>query len=123
MGEVNSDNIFIYYCGQESLGRNGVALIVNGRVQNAVLGYSLKDDRMISVNFQGKPFNITVIQVYALTTNAEGAETDWFSTTLSTTTSPRPNQICPLHHRGLEYNSRQSRDTWSNRQVSPWSTK
>ena len=123
MGEVRSDNIYIYYCGQESLGRNGVALIVNGRVQNAVLGYSLKDDRMISVNFQGKPFNITVIQVCALTTNAEGAETDWFSTTLSRTNSPRPNQICPLHHRGLEYSSRQSRDTWSNRQASPWGAK
>ena len=74
MGEFNSDNHYIYYCGQESLRRNGVALIVNKRVQNAVLGYSLKNDRMISVRFQGKPFNITVIQVYALTSNAEEAE-------------------------------------------------
>ena len=65
MGEFNSDNHYIYYCGQESLRRNGVALIVNKRVQNAVLGCNLKNDRMISVSFQGKPFNITAIQVYA----------------------------------------------------------
>ena len=68
---------YIYYCGQESLRRNGVALIVNKRIQNAVLGCNLKNDRMISVLFQGKPFNITVIQVYAPTTNAEEAEPDW----------------------------------------------
>ena len=74
MGEFNSDEHYIYYCGQESLRRNGVALIVNKRVQNAVLGYSLKNDRMISVHFQGKPFNITVIQVYAPSSNAEEAE-------------------------------------------------
>ena len=71
MGECNSDDYYIYYCGQESLGRNGVALIVNKRVQNAVLGCNLKNDRMISVRFQGKLFNITVIQVYALTSNTE----------------------------------------------------
>ena len=74
MGEFNSDDHYIYYCGQESLRRNGVAIIVNKRVQNAVLGCNLKNDRMISVYFQGKPFNITVIQVYALTSNAEEAE-------------------------------------------------
>ena len=74
MGEFNSDDHYIYYCGQESLGSNGVAIIVNNRVQNAVLGCNLKNDRMISVCFQGKPFNITVIQVYALTSNAEKAE-------------------------------------------------
>ena len=78
MGEFNSDEHYIYYCGQESLRRNGVALIVNKRVQNAVLGYSLKNDRMISVRFQGKPFNITVIWVYALTSNAEEAEVEQF---------------------------------------------
>ena len=77
MGTFNSDNHYIYYCGQESLRRNGVAIIVNQRVQNAVLGYSLKNDRMISVHFQGKPFNITVIQVYAPTTNAKESEVDW----------------------------------------------
>ena len=79
MGEFNSDEHYIYYCGQESLRRNGVAIMVNKRVQNAVLGCSLKNDRMISVCFQGKPFNITVIQVYAQpTTNAEKAEVEWF---------------------------------------------
>ena len=67
MGEFNSDDHYIYYCGQESLRRNGVAIMVNKRVQNAVLGRSLKNNRMISVHFQGKPFNITVIQVYAST--------------------------------------------------------
>ena len=78
MGEFNSDDHDIYYCGQTSLKRNGVAIIVNKRVQNAVLGCSLKNDRMTSVHFQGKPFNITVIQVYALMTNAEEAEVEWF---------------------------------------------
>ena len=76
MGEFNSDDHYIYYCGQESIRRNGVALIV--RVQNAVLGCSLKSDRMISVRFQGKPFNIMVIQVYAPTSNAEEAEVEQF---------------------------------------------
>ena len=74
MCEFNSDDHYIYYCGQESLGRNGVAIIVNKRVQNPVLGCNLKNDRMISVRFQGKPFNITVIQVYAPTSNSEEAE-------------------------------------------------
>ena len=74
MGEFNSDDHCIYYCGQESLRRNGVALIVNKRVLNAVFGCNLKNDRMISVRFQGKLFNITVIQVYAPTSNAEEHE-------------------------------------------------
>ena len=78
MGEFNSDDHFIYYCGQESLRRNGVAIIVNQRVWNAVLGCNLWNDRMISVHFQGKPFNITVIQVYAPTSNAEKAEIELF---------------------------------------------
>ena len=78
MGEFNSDDHFIYYCGQESLRRNGVALIVNKRLQNAVLGYNLKNDRMISVHFQGKPFNIMVIQAYAPTSNPEKAEVEQF---------------------------------------------
>ena len=77
MGEFNSDNHYIYYCGQESL-RIGVAIMVNKRVQNAVLGCNLKKDRMISVRLQGKPFNITVIQVYAPTSNAEEAEVERF---------------------------------------------
>ena len=74
MGEFNSDDHYIYYRGQESLRRNGVTIMVNKRVRNAVLGCNLKSDRMISVRFQGKPFNITVIQVYAPTSNAEEAE-------------------------------------------------
>ena len=78
MGEFNSDDHYIYCCGQESLERNGVAIIVNKRVRNAVLGCNLKNNRMISVHFQGKPFNITVIQVYALTGNAEEAEVEQF---------------------------------------------
>ena len=78
MGKFNSDDHYIYYCGQESLRRNEVALIVNKRVRNAVLGFKLKNDRMISVRFQGKPFNITVIQVYAPTSNAEETEVEWF---------------------------------------------
>ena len=78
MGEFNSDDHYIHYYGQESLRRNGVALIVNKRVWNAVFGCSLKNDRMISVHFQGKPFNIMVIQAYALTSNAEEAEVERF---------------------------------------------
>jgi len=74
MGEFNSDDHYIYYCGQESLRRNEVAIIVNKTVQNAVLGCSLKNDRMISVRFQGKPFNSTIIQLYAPTSNPEEAE-------------------------------------------------
>ena len=78
MGEFNSDDHYIYYCGQESLRRNGVAIMVNKRVQKAVIGCNLKNDRMISVHLQGKPFNITVIQVYAPTNNAEEAEVERF---------------------------------------------
>ena len=78
MGEFNSDNHYIYYCGQESLRRNGVAIMVNKRAWNAVLGCNLKNDRMNSVCFQGKPLNITVIQVYALTRNAEEAAVERF---------------------------------------------
>ena len=76
MGEFNSDDHYIYYCGQESFRRNGVTLKINKRVQNAVLGSHLKNSRMISVRFQGKPLNITVIQVYFLTSNAEEAEVE-----------------------------------------------
>ena len=78
MGEFNSDDHYIYYCGQESLRRNGVAIMVNKRVRNAVLGCNLKNDRMISVHLQGKPFKITVIHVYASTSNAEEAEVEQF---------------------------------------------
>ena len=78
MGEFNSDDHYIYYCRLESLRRNGVAIMVNKRVRNAVLGCNLKNDRMISVHFQGKPFSITVIQVYAPTSNAKEAEVERF---------------------------------------------
>ena len=78
MGEFNSDDHYIYYYGQESLRRNGVAIMVNKRVRNTVLGCNLKNDRMISVRFQGKPFNIMVIQAYVPTSNAKEAEVEWF---------------------------------------------
>ena len=113
MGEFNSDDHYIYYCGQESLRRHGIAIMVNKRVWNAVLGCNLKNDRIISVHLQGKPFNITVIQVYAPTSKAEEAEVEWFYEDLPpfrTNTQKR----CPFHYRGLECKSRKSRDTWSN---------
>ena len=122
MGEFNSDDHYIYYCGQESLRRNGVAIMVNKRVRNAVLGCNLKNDRMISVRFQGKPFNITVIQVYAPTSNAEEAEVERFYEDLKpfrTNTQKR----CSFHFRRQECKSRKSRNTWSNRQIWPWDTK
>ena len=78
MGELNSDDHYIYYCGQESLRKNGVVIMVNKRVRNAVFGCNFKNDKMISVCFQGKPFNITVIQVYAPTSNTVEAEVEWF---------------------------------------------
>ena len=115
MGEFNSDDHYIYYCGQESLRRNGVAIIVNKRVQHAVLGCNLKNDRMISVRSQGKPFNITVVQVYAQTSNAE--ETEWFHEDLQDLLELTTQK--DVHHRGLECKSRKSRDTWSNRQIWP----
>ena len=77
-GEFNSDDHYIYYCGQESLRRNGIATTVNKRIQNAVLGCNLKNNRITSAHFQSKPFNITVIQAYAPTSNAEEAEVEWF---------------------------------------------
>ena len=121
MGIFNSDNLYIYHCGQESHRRNGVALIVNKRFWNAVLGCSLKNDRMISIYFQGKPFNTTVIQVSAPTTNAKEAEVEWFDEDLQHLLKLTPKR-CPFHHRGLECKSRKSRGTWSNRQAWPWST-
>ena len=120
---VNLSDHYIYCCGQESLRRNGIALIVNKRVQNAVLGSRLKNDSMLSVHFQDKPFNIPVIQVYVPTTDAEGAEVDQFYEDLSGILKLTPKKRCPFHHTGLEGKSRKSRDTWSNRQVWPWSTK
>ena len=110
MGEFNSDDHYIYYCGQESLRRNGVAIMVNRRVRNAVLGCNFKNNRMISIHFQGTPFNITVIQVYAPTSNAEEAEAEWFYEALQDLLEPTPFR-CPFHYRGLECKSRKSRDT------------
>ena len=98
MGEFNPDDHFIYYCGQESLRKNGVAIIVNKRVQNAVLGFNLRNDRMISVRFQGKLYKIMVIHVYALTSNAEEAEVQRFYEDIQpfrTNTQMR----CPFHYR------------------------
>ena len=122
MDEFNSADHYIYYWGQESLRRNGVALIVNKRVQHAVLGCNLKNKRMILFCIQGKPFNITVIQVYAPTTNAEEAEVEWFYEDLQDVLELTPQKRCPFHYRGLECKSRKSRNTWSNRQIWPWGT-
>ena len=96
MGEFNWDDYYIYYCGQESLRRNGVAIMVNKRVQNAVLGCNLKNDRMISVSFQGKSFNIKVIQVYAPTSNAEEAEVKWFYEDLQDLLELAPKKDVPF---------------------------
>ena len=91
-GEFNSDDHYIYHCGQEPLRRNGVAIMVNRRVWNAVLGCNLKNNRMISAHFQGKPFNITVIQVYAPTSNAEEAEVERFYEDLQELSEPTPKK-------------------------------
>ena len=122
MGEFKSEDHYIYYYGQESLRRNGVAIMVNKTVQNAVLGCNLKNDRMISVHYQGKPFNITVIQVYAPTSNTEEAEVEWLYDDLQDLLELTPKKRCPFHYRGLECKSRKSRNTWSNRQIWPWNT-
>ena len=115
MVEFKSDDHYIYYCGQESLRRNGVAIMVNKRVQNVVLGCSLKNDRMISVHFQGKPFNITVIQPYAPTSNAEETQVQRFYEDLQDLLElTPPKKRCPFHYTGLECKSRNSRNTWSN---------
>ena len=96
MSEFNSDDHYIYYCGQESLRRNGVAIMGNKRVRNAVLGCNLKNDRMISVRFQGKPFNITVIQVYAPTSNAKEAEVEQFYEDLKDLPQLTPKKNMPF---------------------------
>ena len=123
MSEFNSDDHYNYSCGQESLRRNTVTIIVSKRVQNAVLGCNLKNDRMISVRFQGKPSNITVIQVYAPISNAEEAEVERFYEDLQDLLELTLKKRCPFHYRGLECKSRKSRNTWSNRQSWLWSTK
>ena len=119
MGEFNSDNHYIYYCGQESLRRNGVAIMLNKRVWNAVLGCNLKNDKMLSVHFQGKPFNIMVIQAYAPTSNTEEGEVERFYEDLQDFLELKPRRRCPFHYMGLECKSRKWRNTWSNRQIWP----
>ena len=121
MGEFNSDAHYVYYCGQESLRTNGVALVVSKRVQNAVFGWSLKNDRMISGRFQGKPFNITVIQFYAPTTNTKEVWVEQFYEDLQEVLELTPKNMS-FSSWGLECKSRKSRDTWSNGQIWPWST-
>ena len=105
MSEFNSDDHCINYLGQESLRRNGVTIVVNERVQNSVLGCNLKNDRMIFAHFKGKPFIITVIQLYVPTSNAEDADVEWFYGDLQ--------DLLELS-KGLECKSRKSRDTWRN---------
>ena len=95
--------------------------MVKKRVRNAVLGCNLKNDRMISVHFQGKPFNITVIQVYAPTSNAKEGEVEQFYEDLQDLLELTPKKRCPFHYRGLECKSRKSRNTWGNRKIWPWS--
>ena len=94
--------------------------MVNKRVQNSALGCNLKKDRMISVRLQGKPFNITLIQIYAPTSRAEEAEVEWFYEDLQDLVELTPKKRCPFHYRGMECKSRKSRNTWSNRQIWPW---
>ena len=117
MGTFNSDKHYIYYCRQESSKRNAVALTANKTLQNAVLGWDLKNDRMISVPFQGKPFNITLTQVYTPITNAKEADIEWRHSRTNN------KKRCSFHNSRLEGKSRKSRDTWRNRQVWPRSTK
>ena len=118
-GEFNSDDHYIYYCGKESLRRNEIALKVNKRVQNTVFGCNLKNNRMISVHFQGKPFNITVIHTYDPTSNTEEAEVEQFYEDLQDLLE-LTHKKGRFHHSGLECKSRKSRDIWSNRQIWPW---
>ena len=109
VGEFNSDDHNIHYCVQESLRRNGIAIMVSQRVRNAILGCNLKNDRMISIHFQGKPFNITVIQDYAPSSNAEEAEQ--FYEDLEDLLELIRKKRCSFHQRGQECKSQKSRDT------------
>ena len=120
MGECNSDDHYIYYCGQESLRRNEVAITVNLKVRNAVLGSNLKNDRMISVRFQGKTFNITVIQVYAPASNAEETEVEQFYEDLQDLLELTPKKDVFFIIGDWNAKSRKSRNTWSNRQIWSW---
>ena len=118
-GEFNSDDHYIYYSRQESLRRNGVAIMVNNSPKSRC---SFKKDRMISACFQGKSFSITVIQVYAPTSNAEEAKVEQFYEDLQDPLELMLKKRCPFYYKGLECKSRKSRNTWSRRQIWPWST-
>ena len=120
MGEFNSDDHYIYYCGQESLRRNGIAIIVNKNLKCSTWMQFQK--RQNDLCFHCKPFTITVIQVYAPTSNAAEAEGEWFYEDLQDLLELTPSKRCPFHYRGLECESKKSRNTWSNRQIWPWST-
>ena len=120
-GKFNSDDHYIYYCGQGSLRRNGVAILATKSLKCSTWMQSQKR-QMISVHFQGKAFNITVIQVSAPPSNAEEAEVGWFYEDLQDLLELTPKKRCPFHYRGLECKSRKSRNSWSNRQIWPWST-
>ena len=119
MGEFNSHDHYIYYCGQESLRRNGVAITVNQSPKCSTWMQSQKRHNDLCL-FQGKLFHITVIQVYAPTSNTEEAEVEWFYEGLQDPFRTNTQKRCPFHYRGLECKSRQSRNTWSNRQIWPW---
>ena len=122
MGEFYADEHYIYYWGQESLRRDGIALIVKKRVRNTVLGCNLKTDRMISDCFQGKTFSLTLIKVFAPTSNVKEAEVVWFYEDLQDLLELTCTKDA-LFVIGLECKSKKSGDTWRNRQVWPWSTK
>ena len=122
MGQFNSDDHYIYYCRQESLRRNGVAITVNKRVRNAELGFNLKNDRMISVRFQGKPFNITVIQAYAPTSNAEEAEVEWFYEDLQDLLELILKKDVLFIIGGWNAKVGSQETPWSNMQICLWST-
>ena len=119
MGEFNSDYHCICYCGQESLRRDGIALIVKKRVRNTVLGCNLKTDRMISDCFQGKTFSLTLIKVFAPTSNVKEAEVVWFYEDLQDLLELTCTKDA-LFVIGLECKSKKSRNTWSNQQIWPW---
>ena len=120
MGEFNSDDHHVYYCRQKYSGLNVVALIANKRIKNAALRFSLKNDRMYLVCFQGKWFSIIVIQVCASTSNAKQGKVDWLYEHLQHLLELTLKKRCLFHHWGLECKSRKSRDTWSNRRVWLW---
>ena len=120
VGEFNLDDHYIYYCGQESLRRNGAAIIVNRRLHNTVLGCHLKNNRMISVRFQDKPLKIMVIQVYAPTHNAEEVKVEWFWEDLQDLSELTPKKDV-LFITG-EWNAKVGSQERSNRQICPWNT-